>query len=137
MAKATSGTLAPLTIALSFESSDATQCCTAGVCIEAKAAAGEEHVLGLFLVEGSMLRRDDFVDPLDGGFQEKAWASFLDEQRRRGREVQTFQRQNNRSFLRHLHAIINANTRGTQLDPIAHAPRCARPSPSTSGRSRA
>ena len=104
-------------IALGFETSDATQCCTAGICIEAKAAAGEEHVLGLFLVEGSILRRDDFVDPVDGGFQEKVWASFLDEQRRRGREVQTFQRQNNRSFLRHLHAIINANARGTQLDP--------------------
>ena len=104
-------------IALGFETSDATQCCTAGICIEAKAAAGEEHVLGLFLVEGSILRRDDFVDPVDGGFQEKAWASFLDEQRRRGRKVQTFQRQNNRSFLRHLHAIINANARGTQLDP--------------------
>ncbi|MCY3760736.1 MAG: hypothetical protein OXH50_05755 [Gemmatimonadetes bacterium] len=104
-------------IALGFETSDARQCCTAGICIEARAAAGEEHVLGLFLVEGSILRRDDFVDPVDGGFQEKAWASFLDEQRRRGREVQTFQRQNNLSFLRHLHAIINANARGTQLDP--------------------
>ena len=104
-------------IALGFESTDATQCCTAGVCIEAKAAAGEEHVLGLFLLEGSILRRDDFVDPVEGGFQEKAWSSFLDEQRRRGREVQTFQRQNNRSFLRHLYAIINANARGTQLDP--------------------
>ena len=104
-------------IALGFETSDARQCCTAGICIEAKAAAGEEHVLGLFLAEGSILRRDDFVDPVDGGFQEKAWASFLDEQRRRGREVQTFQRQNNLSFLRHLHAIINANARGTQLDP--------------------
>ena len=104
-------------IALGFESTDATQCCTAGVCIEAKAAADEEHVLGLFLIEGSILRRDDFVDPVEGGFQEKAWASFLDEQRRRGREVQTFQRQNNRTFLRHLYAIINANARGTQLDP--------------------
>ena len=104
-------------IALGFQSSDGTQCCTAGVCIEAKAAAGEEHILGLFLIEGSILRRDDFVDPVEGGIQEKAWASFLDEQRRRGREVQTFQRQNNRSFLRQLYAIINANARGTQLDP--------------------
>ena len=104
-------------IALGFESSDATQRCTAGVCIEAKAAAGEEHVLGLFLIEGSILGRDDFVDPAEGGVREKAWASFLEEQRRRGREVQTFQRLNNRSFLRHLHAIINANARGTQLDP--------------------
>ncbi len=104
-------------IALGFESADATRCCTAGVCIEAKAAAGEEHVLGLFLIEGSILRRDDFVDPGDNGFQEKAWASFLEEQRRRGRDVRTFQRQNNRSFLQHLYAIINANSRGTQLEP--------------------
>lgn len=104
-------------IALGFETTDATQRCTAGVCIEAKAAAGEEHVLGLFFVEGTILRRDDFVDPVGGGFQEKAWASFLDEQRRQGRDVQTFQRQNNRTFLRHLYAAINANARGTQLDP--------------------
>lgn len=104
-------------IALGFETTDATRCCTAGVCIEAKAAAGEEHVLGLFLVEGSILQRDDFVHSVDGGFQEKAWASFLDEQRRRGRDVLTFQRQNNRAFLRQLYAIINANARGTQLDP--------------------
>lgn len=104
-------------IALGFETTDATRRCTAGVCIEAKAAAGEEHVLGLFFVEGSILRRDDFVDPVEDGFQEKAWASFLDEQRRRSRDVQTFQRQNNRTFLRHLYAVINANARGTQLDP--------------------
>ena len=104
-------------IALGFEAADSTRCCTAGVCIEAKAAVGEEHVLGLFLVEGSILRRDDFVDMADGGFKEKAWASFLDEQRRHGRDVQTFQRQNNRTFLRHLYAVINANARGTQLDP--------------------
>src|SRR5690242_4657175 len=31
--------------------------------------------------------------------------------------IETFQRQNNRTFLRHLYAIINANARGTQLDP--------------------
>lgn len=104
-------------IALGFETSDATRRCTAGVCIEAKAAAGEEHVLGLFFVEGSILRRDDFVDPVEGGFQEKAWASFLDEQRRRSRDVQTFQRQNNRNFLRQLYSVINANARGTQLNP--------------------
>lgn len=104
-------------IALGFETTDATRRCTAGVCIEAKAAAGEEHVLGLFFVEGTILRRDDFVDPVEGGFQEKAWASFLDEQRRQGRDVQTFQRQNSRNFLRHLYASINANARGTQLDP--------------------
>ena len=104
-------------IALGFETTDATQRCTAGVCIEAKAAEGEERVLGLFLIEGSILRREDFVDPVEGGFQEKAWASFLDEQRRRGRDVQIFQRQNNRSFLLHLYAVINANARGTQLEP--------------------
>ena len=104
-------------IALGFETTDSTRGCTAGVCIEAKASAGEEHVLALFFVEGTILRRDDFVDPVEGGFQEKSWASFLDEQRRQGRDVQTFQRQNNRTFLRHLYAAINANARGTQLDP--------------------
>ncbi|MGK2740358.1 SbcC/MukB-like Walker B domain-containing protein [Tepidicaulis sp. LMO-SS28] len=104
-------------IALGFETTDATRRCTAGVCIEAKAAAGEAHVLGLFFVGDTILRRDDFVDPVEGGFQEKPWASFLDEQRRQRRDVQTFQRQNNRAFLRHLYATINANARGTQLDP--------------------
>ncbi|MBX3493703.1 MAG: AAA family ATPase [Parvibaculum sp.] len=104
-------------ITLGFETTDATRRCTAGVCIEAKAAAGEEHVLGLFFIEGTILRRDDFVDTVEGGVQEKAWASFLDEQRRQGRDVQTFQRQNSRNFLRHLYAFINANARGTQLDP--------------------
>lgn len=104
-------------IALGFETTDGAQRCTAGICIEAKATAGEEHVLGLFIADGVILRFEDFVNTVNDGFEEKAWASFLDEQRRLNREVQTFQRQNNRAFLRHLYAIINANARGTQLDP--------------------
>lgn len=104
-------------IALGFETEDGLRQCTAGVCLEAKASLNEENVLGLFIVEGVILRFEEFVHPRRGGFEEKAWQSFLDEQRRKGRTVQTFQRQNNRAFLRHLYSIINANARGTQLDP--------------------
>lgn len=104
-------------IALGFEASDGTRQCTAGVCLEAKASLDEETVLGLFVVEDVILRFNDFVHKLDNGFEEKAWQSFLDEQRRQGHAVHTFQRQNNRMFLRHLYSVINANARGTQLDP--------------------
>ena len=104
-------------IALGFETEDGSRQCTAGVCLEAKASLNEENVLGLFIVEGVILRFEDFVHPRRGGFEEKAWQSLLDEQRRKGRTVQTFQRQNNRAFLRQLYSIINANARGTQLDP--------------------
>ncbi len=104
-------------ITLGFEAADGSRRCTAGVCLEAKASLSEENVLGLFIVEGEILRFADFVHPRPKGFEEKTWQTFLDEQRRKGREVATFQRQNSRAFLRHLYAIINANTRGTQLDP--------------------
>jgi energy-coupling factor transporter ATP-binding protein EcfA2 len=104
-------------IALGFEAADGSRQCTAGVCLEAKASLSEENVLGLFIVEGAILRFNDFVHPRRDGFEEKLWANFLDEQRRKGRTVQTFQRQNNRAFLRQLYSIINANARGTQLDP--------------------
>jgi hypothetical protein len=104
-------------IALGFEAADGNRRCTAGVCLEAKASLNEESVLGLFIVEGEILRFADFVHARSKGFEEKGWQNFLDEQRRKGRTVQTFQRQNNRAFLRHLYAIINANVRGTQLDP--------------------
>lgn len=104
-------------IALGFETADGSRQCTAGVCLEAKASLSEENVLGLFIVDEVILRFADFVHQGRGEFKEKAWQSFLDEQRRVGRTVETFQRQNNRAFLRHLYAIINANTRGTQLDP--------------------
>lgn len=104
-------------IALGFEAADGSRLCTAGVCLEAKASVNEENVLGLFVVEGKLLGFADFVDKRAGGFEEKAWPSFLDEQRRKGNTVQTFQRQNNRAFLRQLYSIINANARGTQLDP--------------------
>ncbi len=87
------------------------------VCLEAKASLSEENVLGLFILDGEILRFADFVHARPKGFEEKGWQSFLDEQRRNGRAIQTFQRQNNRTFLRHLYAIINANARGTQLDP--------------------
>lgn len=104
-------------IALGFETADGSRRCTAGVCLEAKASVNEENVLGFFVIEDVILRFADFVHARAGGFEEKAWHSFLDEQRRSGRAVHVFQRQNNRNFLRHLYAIINANARGTQLDP--------------------
>lgn len=104
-------------IALGFEAADGSRRCTAGVCLEAKASLSEENVLGLFIVEGEILRFADFVHDRPKGFEEKGWQSFLDEQRRNSRTVHTFQRQNNRTYLRHLYAIINANARGTQLDP--------------------
>ncbi|MCL4765433.1 MAG: AAA family ATPase [Hyphomicrobiaceae bacterium] len=104
-------------IALGFETADGSRCCTAGVCLEAKASVNEETVLGFFITEDVILRFADFVHPRADGFEEKAWHSFLDEQRRLGRAVHVFQRQNNRNFLRQLYAIINANARGTQLDP--------------------
>lgn len=104
-------------IALGFEAADGSRRCTAGVCLEAKASLSEENVLGLFILDGEILQFADFVHARPKGFEEKGWQSFLDEQRRNGRAIQTFQRQNNRTFLRHLYAIINANARGTQLDP--------------------
>ena len=104
-------------IALGFEAVDGSRRCTAGVCLEAKASLSEENVLGLFIIEREILRSVDFIYPRPKGFEEKAWQTFLDEQRRKGRDVQIFQRQNSRAFLRHLYAIINANARGTQLDP--------------------
>jgi hypothetical protein len=104
-------------IALGFEAEDGSRCCTAGICIEAKATLSEENVLGLFIVEDVILCFADFVNPRKDGFEEKTWQSFLDERRRKGQTVQTFQRQNNRGFLRHLYSIINTNARGTQLDP--------------------
>lgn len=104
-------------IALGFEASDGSGQCTAGVCIEAKASASEETVLGLFVVEDCILRFEDFVHVSGDSFEEKGWQSFLDEQRRKERQIHTFPRQNNRGFLRHLYSIINANERGTQLDP--------------------
>jgi len=104
-------------IALGFEASDGARQCTAGVCLEAKASIDEETVLGLFIVEDVILRFNDFVNVIEDGFEEKAWQSFLDEQRRKGRTVHTFQRQSNRAFLRQLYSIVNANARGTQLDP--------------------
>jgi len=104
-------------IALGFETEDGARRCTAGVCLEAKASVGEENVLGLFISDGVTLRFDDFVHKDKDGFKEKIWQNFLDEQRRAGRIVQTFSRQNGRAFLRELHAIINGNARGTQLDP--------------------
>jgi hypothetical protein len=104
-------------IALGFETADGSRRCTAGVCLEAKASLNEENVLGLFIVEDTILRFSDFVHPRKDGFEEKAWQSFLDEQRRKGHTLHTFQRQSNRAFLRHLYSVINANARGTQLDP--------------------
>lgn len=104
-------------IALGFEAVDGSRRCTAGVCLEAKASLSEENVLGLFIVEGEILGFADFVHPKPKGFEEKAWPTFLDEQRRKGRHVQIFQRQKNQAFLRELYAIINGNARGTQLDP--------------------
>lgn len=104
-------------IALGFETTDGARRCTAGVCLEAKASVNEENVLGFFIAEDVILRFADFVHASSDNFKEKVWQSFLDEQRRLGRGVQVFSRQNNRNFLRHLYAIINANTRGTQLDP--------------------
>lgn len=104
-------------IALGFESSDGTRKCTAGICLEAKASLNEETVLGLFIVDDVILRFNDFVHVHERGFEEKAWQSFLDEQRRKGHSAHVFQRQNNRAFLRQLYSIINANARGTQLDP--------------------
>lgn len=104
-------------IALGFEAQDGSSRCTAGVCLEAKASLNEENVLGLFIAEGAILRFQDFVSPRGEGFQEKPWQGFLDEQRRKGQTIQTFQRQSNRVFLRHLYSLINANERGTQLDP--------------------
>ena len=104
-------------IALGFEAEDGSRQCTAGVCLEAKASLSEENVLGLFIAEDVILRFPDFVNLRRDGFEEKTWQSFLDERRRNGHTVYTFQRQNNRGFLRHLYSIINANARGTQLDP--------------------
>lgn len=104
-------------IALGFETEDGSRRCSAGVCLEAKASVGEENVLGLFICDGAILRVEDFVHKHKDGFKEKVWQNFLDEQRRGGRTIQTFSRQNGRAFLRELHAIINGNARGTQLDP--------------------
>jgi Putative exonuclease SbcCD, C subunit/P-loop containing region of AAA domain len=104
-------------IALGFESSDGKRRCTAGICLEAKVSLNDETVLGLFLVDNVILRFPDFVHPREKGFEEKAWHSFLDEQRRKGHTLYTFTRQNNKAFLRQLYSIINANVRGTQLDP--------------------
>lgn len=104
-------------IALGFEAADGSRRCTAGVCLEAKESVNEESVLGLFIVEDKILRFNDFIEGRPDRFKEKAWSSFLDEQRRKGNTVHTFQRQSNRTFLRQLYAIINANARGTQLDP--------------------
>jgi DNA repair exonuclease SbcCD ATPase subunit len=104
-------------IALGFESSDGTRQCTAGICIEAKESVSEETVLGLFIADNVILRFNDFVHPAEDGFEEKLWQNFLDEQRRKGRLIHTFARQNNKAFLRQLYSIINANVRGTQLDP--------------------
>ncbi len=104
-------------IALGFEAADGSRRCTAGVCLEAKASVNEESVLGLFIVEDTILRFNDFIEGRPDRFKEKAWSSFLDEQRRKGNTVHTFQRQSNRAFLRQLFSIINANARGTQLDP--------------------
>jgi len=104
-------------VALGFEAADGSRRCTAGVCLEAKTSLAEENVLGLFIVENEILHFKDFTNHREGGFEEKAWQSVLDEQRRKGRTVHTFARQNSRGFLRHLYSIINANARGTQLDP--------------------
>lgn len=104
-------------IALAFETADGARRCTAGVCLEAKAALSEENVLGLFIVEDTMLQFADFVHSRAKGFEEKGWQNFLDEQRRKKNKIEVYQRQNNRAFLRHLYSIINANVRGTQLDP--------------------
>lgn len=104
-------------IALGFESSDGKRRCTAGVCLEAKVSLNDETVLGLFLVENVILRFNDFVHSRNNGFEEKAWPNFLDEQRRKGNAIHIFTRQNNKSFLRQLYSTINANSRGTQLDP--------------------
>jgi DNA repair exonuclease SbcCD ATPase subunit len=104
-------------IAIGFEAADGSRKCTAGVCLEAKASLAEENVLGLFIIEDQILTFNDFVHLRKNGFEEKTWQNFLDEQRRKGVNVHTFQRQSNRAFLRHLYAIINANARGTQLDP--------------------
>ena len=104
-------------IALGFETLDGASQCTAGVCIEADAGAGEEAVLGLFVAPDTLLKFEDFTTPAKKGFQEKPWNIFLDEQKRRGIQIKTFPRQKGTSFLRELYAIINANARGTQLDP--------------------
>lgn len=104
-------------IALGFESADGSRQCTAGICLEVKKTLSDENVLGLFIVEDTIVRFKEFVNPSKDGFQEKTWNSFLDEQRRKQRTVRVFQRQNGSTFLRHLYAIINANARGTQLDP--------------------
>jgi hypothetical protein len=104
-------------IALGFEAVDGSRQCTAGVCLEAKASVNEETVLGLFIVDDLILRFNDFVYGAEANFEEKSWQSFLDDQRRKGHSVTTFQRQNNKAFLRQLYSVINANARGTQLDP--------------------
>ena len=104
-------------IALGFEAFDGSRRCTAGVCLEAKASVNEETVLGLFIVDDCILRFNEFVHGTEGDFEEKAWQNLLDEQRRKGRTVHIFQRQNNKAFLRQLYSVVNANARGTQLDP--------------------
>lgn len=104
-------------IALGFEAIDGSRRCTAGVCLEAKSTVSEETVLALFIVEDAILQFSDFVNKLEGGFEEKTWQTFLDEQRRKKHVVHAFQRQNSRNFLRHLYSLINRNARGTQLDP--------------------
>lgn len=104
-------------IALGFETTDGLQRCTAGVCIEAKETATDANVLGLFVAENIILGFDDFVDGTSDSFKEKNWQSFLDEQARKGRNISVYRREKNREFVRHLHSIINANSRGTQLDP--------------------
>lgn len=104
-------------ITLGFESEDGSRKCTAGVCLEAKESVSEETVLGLFVVDDAVVKFDDLVHKQAVGFEEKKWHTFLDEQRRLGRKVEVYARQNNKSFLRQLYAIINANQRGTQLEP--------------------
>lgn len=104
-------------IALGFETLDGKKRCTAGVAIEARATSTEETVLGLFVVDGEILTQKDFVHEDPDGYVEKKWENFRDEQNRKKRQIETFQRQNNKAFLRRLYSIINANARGTQLDP--------------------
>lgn len=104
-------------LALGFESSDGTQRCTAGVCMEARETADDVTVPGLFIVENDILGFSDFVDGTQERHKEKNWQSFLDEQARLGRKVHVYRREKSKDFLRHLHSIINANNRGTQLDP--------------------
>src|SRR5258706_11690929 len=79
-------------IALGFEAADGSRRCTAGICLEAKASVNEETVLGLFIVDDFILRFNDFAHVRENSFEEKAWQSLLDEQRRKGHSVFIFQR---------------------------------------------